>query len=70
VVLGRKLDRIKAMKKLAMKAKENSVTLVRNIRDNLSRKIKDMTFEEQKEYLKKAKVPGKKPTPTRKAHYG
>ena len=37
-----------------MKNKENSVTQVRKIRDRLSRKVKDMTFEEQKEFLKKA----------------
>ncbi len=53
-----------------MKGKENSVTVVRKIRDRLSRKMKDMTFEEQKDFLKTVKVPGKKPTPTRKAHYG
>jgi hypothetical protein len=53
-----------------MKGKENSVASVRRIRDRLSRKIKDMTFEEQKEFLKKARALGKKPSAGKKAHSG
>jgi len=53
-----------------MKGKENSVTQVRKIRDRLSRKVKEMTYEEQKDFLKKAKGGVKKPLSSGKLNLG
>ncbi|MFA5865256.1 MAG: hypothetical protein WC975_11290 [Phycisphaerae bacterium] len=53
-----------------MKSKDNAVAIMRKIRDRLSKKLKDMTFEEQKEYLKQAAKTGIKKNSKHKAHLG